>query len=379
MKKYSLILTLLAISFSISAQQTINGFIMHDGIKRDYILYVPAIYTGDSPVPLVLNFHGYTSNANEQMWYGDFRSIADTANFIVVHPQGTLFNGSTHFNVGGWTIGSTVDDVGFSAALIDSLAVAYNINLDRVYSTGMSNGGFMSFLLACQLSEKIAAIASVTGSMTPQTFNSCNPQHPMPILQIHGTSDNVIPYTGTTWTKSIADVMNYWVGFNHCSTQATTVDLPNIDPNDGSTAAHSVYSGGDKNTTAEHFKITGGFHTWPGSAFGGAGTNKDFNASLEIWKFFSRYDLNSLTSTTSNIDLLAEKKVSIYPNPTVSHINIDIDFSNEMEYEIVSLLGERLLRGRIVSKSQTIDLAGLPNGFLTLKIGNECFKIIKME
>jgi len=78
----------------------------------------------------------------------------------------------------------------------------------------MSNGGFMSFLLSCQLSEKIATIASVTGSMTPETFNNSNPQHPTPILQIHGTSDNTVPYNGTTWSKSIDDVIQYWVDYN---------------------------------------------------------------------------------------------------------------------------------------------------------------------
>ena len=86
--------------------------------------------------------------------------------------------------------GSTIDDVGFTEALIDELANLYTINLDRVYATGMSNGGFMSFLLACQLSEKIAAIASVTlNSMTLDTYDNCKAQHPTPILQIHGTSD----------------------------------------------------------------------------------------------------------------------------------------------------------------------------------------------
>ncbi len=82
------------------AQQTINASITHDGIQRSYILYVPANYTGNSAVPLLFNFHGYGSNANEQMWYGDFRPIADTEGFIIVHPEGTLDNsGISHWNV----------------------------------------------------------------------------------------------------------------------------------------------------------------------------------------------------------------------------------------------------------------------------------------
>ncbi|MCB0695256.1 MAG: hypothetical protein KDC19_13535, partial [Saprospiraceae bacterium] len=90
------------VPFIAMSQQTITSTIWHDGQEREYILYVPAAYTGMDAVPLVLNFHGYGSNAFEQMWYGDFRAIADTANFLIVHPLGTLYNGTAHFNVGGW-------------------------------------------------------------------------------------------------------------------------------------------------------------------------------------------------------------------------------------------------------------------------------------
>ena len=147
-KKHLIVLLgVLSASFSSYSQQTINASITHGGIQRDYILYVPANYTGTNAVPLILNFHGYTSNANAQMWYGDFRSIADTVGFIIAHPMGTLDNsGNTHFNV-GWG-GSSVDDIGFTSALIDSISAAYSINLNRVYSTGMSNGGYFSYHLA---------------------------------------------------------------------------------------------------------------------------------------------------------------------------------------------------------------------------------------
>ena len=139
------------------AQQTINGTIVHNGILRSYILYVPAIYSSSTAVPLLFNFHGYTSNASQQLVYGDFRPIADTANMIIVHPEGTLdVNGNTHFNV-GWG-GSAADDVGFTEALIDSISSTYSIDQSRIYAAGMSNGGFMSLLLACTLSERIAAV-----------------------------------------------------------------------------------------------------------------------------------------------------------------------------------------------------------------------------
>jgi polyhydroxybutyrate depolymerase len=353
---------------------------MHDGIQREYILYIPANYTGNNAVPLVLNFHGYGSNASEQMWYGDFRSIADTAGFMVIHPQGTLFNGITHWNVGGWTIGSTTDDVGFVDALLDSISEAYNIDSTRIYATGMSNGGFMSFLLASQLSEKIAAIASVAGSMTPETYYNSDPQHPTPILQIHGTSDNVVPYNGEIWTLSIDEVLQYWVNYNNCNEIPAITSLPDFDPNDGSTVEHVVYSEGDNNVKVEHFMIVGGGHTWPGNIIGGAGTNYDINASSEIWNFFSRYDINGLMLVTgaensNNIDV----KLRVYPNPARSYIVIENNFLSPKQYKIRSAQGKLLLKGDINTENQRIDLHGLPTSYYLLRIGNRSVKILKAE
>jgi polyhydroxybutyrate depolymerase len=359
------------------SQQTISGSIVHDGLQRDYILYIPANYSGSTAVPLILNFHGYGSNATEQMWYGDFRSISDTAGFLVVHPEGTLFNGITHWNVGGWTIGSTVDDVGFTGALIDSLSSVYNIDAARVYATGMSNGGFMSFLLACQLSEKIAAIASVTGSMTPETYNNSNPQHPTPVLQMHGTADGVVPYNGAFYTEPIAEVLQYWVEYNNCNTTPVFTELPDIDPNDGSTVEHYAYNDGFSGVSVEHYKIIGGGHTWPGSAFGGAGTNNDIDASVEIWNFFSKYDINGLIGTTA-IHLFGDEnvKLNVYPNPAKSYIIIENDIINQVEYELFSTMGERLISGTIASCRQQVDLPDLLPGIYFLKVRERSYKIL---
>ena len=268
----------------IHAQQTVNTSIVHDSEERNYTIYIPSSYTGEEAVPLVFNLHGYGSNALEQMFYGDFRSIADTANFILVHPQGTLLNGVSHWNVGGWTVGSTVDDVSFFSALLDSLIIDYSIDESRVYSTGMSNGGYMSFKLACELSDRIAAVASVTGSMTPQITAQCNPSHPTPIMQIHGTADATVPYAGDPlWTLSINNVLQFWYGYNNCNSSPTTTPLPNINTVDGSTVEQITYSGGDNGSSVEHFKVNGGGHDWPG-AWG----NMDISASREAWLFFEQ-------------------------------------------------------------------------------------------
>lgn len=376
MKNTFLLFFFLLCTFSGFAQQTIDATLMHDGIEREFIIYLPANYTGNEPVPMIFNFHGFTSNAGQQLFYSDFRTIADTAGFILVHPEGTLFNGNTHFNVGGFTAGSTVDDVGFTSAMIDYMSAEYNINLDRVYSTGMSNGGFMSFLLACQLSDRIAAVASVTGSMTPETFNPCNPQHPTPVLQIHGTVDATVPYNGANWTKPINDVIEYWVDFNNITTTPTTTVLPDINILDLSTAEQIVYQGGDNGATVEHFKIIGGGHTWPGAALVLPGTNMDFSASEEIWRFFSQFDINGELGITSVEDLV-ENQINVYPNPTHSTINITSDFSRALEYEVISPIGETLLTGSLRSSNEEIDLSGLGANIYYLKVGTEVFKILK--
>ena len=380
MRSYLLLFCLLGLSVGSFAQQTINATMMHDGTEREYILYVPDSYTGDDPVPLILNFHGYTSNALEQMNYGDFRPIADTAGFLVVHPEGLLFNGNTHWNVGGWTVGSTVDDVGFTAALLEELASQYNIDSDRVYSTGMSNGGFMSFLLACQLSDKIAAVASVTGSMTPETYNACDPEHPTPVLQMHGTADGVVPYIGAFWTRSINDVLAYWVDFNNCYGTETVTPIPNTVVLDGSTVEHIVYDQGDYETTVEHFKVAAGGHTWPGTFFSGPGTNQDIDASLEIWKFFSRYNLSDLNPTTDvDEQTVRMAQTRIFPNPAGSMLNVELTVEKPVPFEIISVIGTRMKTGLLEPGVNTIDVSDLSADVYFLKVGESAFKVVKIH
>jgi polyhydroxybutyrate depolymerase len=373
MKYTTVILLFTGFVFSSSAQQTINASITHDGIERDYILYVPEIYDGSTAVPLVLNFHGFGSSASQQMFYGDFRDIADTEGFLLVHPEGTTLIGNQFWNVGFPGLSSTIDDVGFTEALIDELATLYTIDLDRVYATGMSNGGFMSFLLACQLSEKIAAVASVTGSMTQDTFDDCNAQLPTPVLQIHGTEDDVVSYNENNLSLPIPDVISYWVDHNNCETTPTTTTLPDVDVSDGSTIEYSVYEDGDNGITTEHMKVIGGGHTWPGSVLNTAGTNQDIDASLEIWLFFSRYDINGLLST----DDYENRNVSIYPNPTQSKINLSLNYSKEVHYKLFSPLGKQLMTGTITSGNEEIDISHLPSNIYFLKVGNKIHKVLK--
>ena len=385
--KFQLFLTILSSTFSLTAtaQQTINGSITHDGLQRDYIMYVPANYTGSTSVPLLFNFHGYGSNANDQMWYGDFRPIADTAGFIIVHPQGTNDNnGTTHFNV-GWGA-SSVDDVSFSGALIDSISNQYNINTDRVYSTGMSNGGFMSFTLACQLSNRIAGIASVTGSIVPFFLNNCNAQHPTPIMQIHGTSDGTVPYNGAAgWTEPISSLVDYWANFNNCSLTPQIDNIPDINVGDGSTVEKYSYLNGDNCIEVIHYKITNGSHTWPGSIFNSPGTNYDINASIEIWKFLSQYDINGLINCGSlgTKEEIPSPALSVYPNPVMNQLQIQGLDQLEDIYSLVitDMSGATLIN--LESFDNNIDISHLSNGVYLVQIqhliGKSSIKFVKGE
>ncbi len=375
MKTFSTLILLLGIVLMLPAQQTITASIQHDGLERDYILYVPAAYSPDEAVPLVLNFHGYTSNATEQMFYGDFRPLANVHNFLVVHPQGTEDdNGTTHWNV-GWG-GSTVDDVGFTAALLDTLQAAYNINPDRIYSTGMSNGGFMSYQLACEMSDRIAAIASVTGTMNPGQPEACQANRPVPVMEIHGTADATVPYDGGVFLGTEA-VIDFWVEFNGCSPTAMITDIEDTNPSDDSTVEWRQYGDCDDGVAVELFKVLDGRHTWPGSAFAFPGTNYDINASQEIWRFFSQYDINGLIETTNVEELAAPLTVDLFPNPTADVLNVRSSLDDNRNYRIINAVGQELQYGRLNNGVANLDVAGLPTGLYWLVVGQEQHKFIK--
>lgn len=259
--------------------------IVHDGETREYILYVPDSYDALSSFPLIFNFHGFGGTASEYMTDADMRSLADSENFILVYPQGSLLDGSPHWNAAldSPDNKSDADDLGFINALIDELSSDYLIDQERIYACGYSNGGFFSYALACYLSDKIAAIGAVSGTML-DTSSTCTPGHPTAIISIHGTSDDVIPYEGDSYYFSNETVVNYWTNFNNTT---TTPVLTTFDDN-GTTIEHYQYSGGDSEVSVAHYKVISGGHVWFSLNYQGADTGQ------LIWNFLSQYDINGL-------------------------------------------------------------------------------------
>ncbi len=372
--KYILTSFLISFSLSISSQQTINKSIEHNGELRSYILYIPEAFVDNEETPLVLCFHGYGSSAETISSYANFQAIADTANFIIAFPEGAIHDNSSHWNVEGWIENSPYDDIGFTEFIIDDISSEYTINQERIYSTGMSNGGFMSFLLACQLSPKIAAVASVTGSITPQNLENCSPEKFIPFLQIHGTSDFVIPYEfPVTHTESIPSLLEYWTTFNECSAEPSLESLPNISTSDGSTVEKYTYFDCTNNIENIHFKVIGGGHDWPG-AWG----NMDVNASEEIWKFFAQYDINGPINTTTSLQKISKAEISIYPNPTSDYIIIE-NLTSTTTVTIFSLDGRVLLSKQVEADNPQLSLLGLCPNFYLVEIDEEIFKVVVID
>jgi polyhydroxybutyrate depolymerase len=257
--------------------------IVHDGMNREYILYVPNSYDGTSSIPLLLNFHGFGGSASQFMQEADMRSLAEADTFILVYPQGSCLDGSSHWNPcpTGGDNKSTADDVGFVEAMISEISSQYNLDVERIYAAGYSNGGMMAYGLANYKSNLIAAVASVSGTM----LNCTGPtSHPMPVVHLHGTSDGVVSYNGSNDWNSVQSTLDYWINFNN------TVSTPivNIDNTGAMTIEHYVYDQGDNSVSVEHYKYIGGDHVWFNELYQGQ------NASNLVWSFMSKYDSNGL-------------------------------------------------------------------------------------
>ena len=263
--------------------------------NREFYIYIPSSYLkdDDKEYPLLFSLHGYTSLALWNLSYTGFQSIADEENFIVVYPQGLTLNstGETHWNVGGWTIGSQSNDIDFISDVIDWTNTNYKIDLSRIYSVGMSNGGFMSYRLACNLSNRIAAIGSVTGSMTPETLESCKPNHPTPVIQIHGKLDFTVPYSGNSYMLPIDDVIEYWRDYNNCEKSPINNEILDND-GDNFGGLVSRYENCLNDVSFELYLLDKMGHEWP--SYHREDGPSDIDSASILWDFLSKHDINGL-------------------------------------------------------------------------------------
>ena len=257
----------------------------HDNVNRNYLIYIPDSYDSEIDYPLMFVFHGFGGIASEFINTADMRDLAESNNFIVVYPQGLDLAGTgSHWNCSNPSADnkSDVDDIGFIENLIDQLIVDYPvIDSKRIYAAGYSNGGFMSYYLACN-SKKFAAIGSVAGTMLDDSYQSCNANFPTAMINIHGTNDFDVPYDGNTYYPSIPEVVDWWKNFNNTPNE----DL--LTNQDGSIEQYKYYNdAGD--IYVEHIKIIGGDHYWDDKL-----NYEGKNTSGLIWDFVSSYNIDGI-------------------------------------------------------------------------------------
>ena len=251
---------------------------------RNVLVHVPKGYDGAKPLPLVLNFHGLGSDPTQEALLSGMNAKADAEGFVVAYPRGL----NASWNAGRCCAPSSsanVDDVGFVSRLLDRLSDELCVDPKRVFATGISNGGFLTNRLACELSSRIAAIAPVAGDVI---VDACTPSHPMAVLHFHGTSDVLVPYDGSALLgfPSAEDDVKAWAARDGCTGEPVESEKHP----DASCKTWSPCEGGAEVTLCT---VTLGGHTWPGGfpVVTLGYTSPDLDATGLMWAFFARHPL----------------------------------------------------------------------------------------
>ncbi|MCZ7535279.1 MAG: feruloyl esterase [Acidimicrobiia bacterium] len=237
---------------------------------------MPAGYDASMPLPLVLDLHGYMEGAEVHRAHTGLEAFAGEESFVVLTPQGV---GEIPY----WNVleqDGLVDDVKLISDLIDTTAAALCIDESRVYATGLSMGAFMTSLIGCRLSERVAAIAPVAGLRYP---DDCAASRPMPVIAFHGTADEIVTYDGETGAgvdqlsfndetltafdglemQAIPDALAGWAGAEGCA------DAP-VEEAVSESVTLVRYDGCEGGSTVELYAAEGAGHSWPGSEFSAA-------------------------------------------------------------------------------------------------------------
>ena len=270
--------------------------IEHGGLERSFLIYVPKNIKENAP--LVVAIHGYTSSAKTLMGYSGINQVADKEGFLVAYPQGTKDSRDNNFfNVGyEFHSDSKVNDVNFIREIVLNLTKDYQLNSKRVFATGMSNGGDMSYLLACTSSDLFTAVAPVAGVMMKDTLESCNPEKKIPIFEIHGTKDSISKFEGDMNNEDkwgayydLPSTIEFWVN-KHALNEKETIQLENKNTEDGTTITFERYWSDESQREVWFYIVNDGNHTWPGmTGLFSRTANQDINSAEEIWKFFSKF------------------------------------------------------------------------------------------
>jgi polyhydroxybutyrate depolymerase len=282
-----------AVSFY--ARNRNNGSIVSSGQKREYLLYVPKSYDSAKPTPLVISLHGAGGWPVQQRDLSEWNRVADREGFIVVYPSGKTSAGPRVWHVGREK--GLSPDVKFISDLIDKLAANYNIDRSRIYSNGMSNGGGMTFVLSCTLSDRIAAFGMVGAAQT-LPWSWCTDRRAVPMIDFHGTADPMAFYNGgSSWVvpglPGVATWAANWARRNRCAAKPVETAV-------AADVTRREYKNCADDAAVVLYTIRGGGHTWPGGQpmpewFTGP-TSRSIDASSVMWEFFRAHPLSTQNS-----------------------------------------------------------------------------------
>ncbi len=354
--------------------------LFHEGRYRTWLLHLPEGYNPDETYSLVIAMHGGFGSGNQFEEQSGLSGKADAAGFIVVYPEGvpSFLLGIRTWNAGtccGFASANNIDDVGFIAALVDTLVANYSIDPNRIYATGMSNGGFMCYRLACELSDRIAAIAPVASSSTAPF---CSPERAVPIIHFHSYLDTNVPFQGGVGSgfsnhhnPPLDSLLNAWSVYNNC--QLTNDTLRDADDFD-------IFRWGNCSCDAEiRLYIThDGGHSWPGGIASPVGDppSQFVNADDLMWDFFQQFSLDCSVTAVAERET-KKTKILLYPNPAFDLVHVDFQGFNGMDDPRIRLLN---LGGQTVktfrfekqnSSSFELRVGNLKNGVYFLEISTE--------
>lgn len=309
------------------------------------MVHLPPSYTTGNQIPLVIAMHGGFGSGAQLENQSQLSAKSDNAGFIVVYPEGKKSPfGIRTWNAGGccgYAMNTNIDDVGFLSNLIDSLVATYSIDTARIYATGMSNGAFMSYRLACERSNKIAAIAPVSGSMN---VGACSPVRAVPVIHFHSYQDSNVPYQGgigsgtsSHYNPPLDSVMSVWAGFNGCTTNFDTI-------HNNSDYTHINWSGCDCGNELNLYLTHDGGHSWPGGSTTTTGdpVSTVISANDLMWSFFQQHTLICSTTSSETISIKKEH-VLVYPNPFSEQTTFSIPYSSgdKYQFQIYDVFGNK--------------------------------------